>query len=181
MKSKVQLELVGRLPRKAGGSVGHMTLDGKHVFLVNEDAGLQVVDASNPTAPRSPAPTSRRRPWAPSPLLPLTPMSLKATICCECSMFPIPRSRVSSARAHCRTCSRAGRRRKHVYVSMSDSLRVLDVSDPALPKEVGVCGKLELAGSSDRRWQVRLRCRRLQRHEDYRRFQSGQAQGNWLV
>jgi hypothetical protein len=35
---------------------------------------------------------------------------------------------------------------KHVYVSVSDSLRVLDVSNPALPKEVGVCGNLELAG-----------------------------------
>jgi hypothetical protein len=28
---------------------------------------------------------------------------------------------------------------------MSDSLRVLDVSDPTLPREVGVCGGLELA------------------------------------
>jgi hypothetical protein len=39
VKSKVQLELVGRLPRKPGGTVGHMTLHGKHVVLVNEDAG----------------------------------------------------------------------------------------------------------------------------------------------
>ena len=52
IKSKVQLELVGRLPRKPGGSVGYMTLYGPHLFLVNEDAGLQVVDASNPAAPR---------------------------------------------------------------------------------------------------------------------------------
>jgi hypothetical protein len=35
---------------------------------------------------------------------------------------------------------------KHVYVSVGDSLRVLDVSNPKLPQEVGVCGGLELAG-----------------------------------
>jgi hypothetical protein len=52
MKSRVQLKLVGRLPRKPGGSVGHMTLHGKHVYLVNEDAGFQVVDVSNPAAPK---------------------------------------------------------------------------------------------------------------------------------
>ena len=52
MKSKVQVELVGRLPRKPGGGVGHMTLHGKHVYLVNEDAGLQLVDVSNPAAPK---------------------------------------------------------------------------------------------------------------------------------
>src|SRR5947207_2053050 len=53
MTSKVQLEFVGRLPRKPGGSVGHMTLHGKHVLLVNEDAGLQVIDVSNPAAPKT--------------------------------------------------------------------------------------------------------------------------------
>src|SRR5262249_12100491 len=52
MKSKVQLELVGRLPRKPGGRVGCVTLHGKHVYLVNEDAGLQLVDVSNPAAPK---------------------------------------------------------------------------------------------------------------------------------
>jgi hypothetical protein len=35
---------------------------------------------------------------------------------------------------------------KCVYVSMNDSLRVLDVSNPALPKEAGLCRNLELAG-----------------------------------
>ena|SRR5713101_302960 len=50
MKQKIQLELVGRLPRDPGGSVGHMTLHNKHLILVSDD-GLQVVDVSDPTAP----------------------------------------------------------------------------------------------------------------------------------
>ena len=33
-----------------------------------------------------------------------------------------------------------------VYASMSDTLRVLDLSDPTRPKDVGACGGLELAG-----------------------------------
>ena len=53
VKSKVQLELVGRLPRQPGGSVGRMVLHGKHVLLVNEDGGLQMVDVSNPAAPKA--------------------------------------------------------------------------------------------------------------------------------
>jgi hypothetical protein len=46
------LELVGCLPRKPSGRVGCMTLHGKHVYLVNEDVGFEVVDVSNPAAPK---------------------------------------------------------------------------------------------------------------------------------
>src|SRR5262245_30220927 len=53
MKSTVRLELVGRLPRQQGGRVGYMALQGKHLYLVNEQVTLQVVDVSSPAAPEA--------------------------------------------------------------------------------------------------------------------------------
>ena len=51
-KSEVGLELVGRLPRKLGGNVGHMAVHDNRVYLVSGDVGFQVVDVSNPAAPK---------------------------------------------------------------------------------------------------------------------------------
>src|SRR5262249_3224144 len=53
VKSKVRLELVGRLPRKPGVSVGHMPLPGAPVLLVTENAVVQVVDDKTPAAPKA--------------------------------------------------------------------------------------------------------------------------------
>src|SRR5262249_54080461 len=51
MKSKVQLDLVGRLPRTPGGGVGDRALNGTPVYVVKEEVGLQGVDVSAPAAP----------------------------------------------------------------------------------------------------------------------------------
>src|SRR5262245_46661063 len=52
MKSKVHLELMGRLPRQQGGRVGYMALGGKPLYLVNEAVGFQSIDVSSPSAPK---------------------------------------------------------------------------------------------------------------------------------
>ena len=63
-----------------------------------------------------------------------------------CSTLPIPQPRVVGSSKMSDQVWGLAAAGKHVYVSMSDWLRVLDVSNPALPNEVGVCGNLELAG-----------------------------------
>src|SRR5262245_55761181 len=147
VKPKAQLELVGRLPRKPGGSVGHMTLHGDHVLLVTEDAGLQVVDVSNPAAPKT---TGSYRPK--DYLGPVAASGDHAYLVEKDHRLRVlnisdpaqPRVvGLSQLPDRIGGLAVAG---THVYVSMSDSLRVLDVSKPTLPKEVGVCGGLELAG-----------------------------------
>jgi hypothetical protein len=146
VKTKVQLELVGRLPRKPGGSVGHMTLHGKHVLLVNEDAGFQVVDVSNPAAPRT---TGSYRPK--HYLGPFAASGDHAYVVEKGNRLRVlnvsdpaqPRV-VGSSQLPGEIVGLAAAG-KHVYVSVSESLRVLDVSDPTSPREVGTCGGLELA------------------------------------
>jgi hypothetical protein len=134
MKSKAQLALVGRLPRKAGGSVGHITLHGKHAYLVNENV-FQVVDVANPAMPRiagSYQPKAHLGPVAVSgdhayvvekgALLRVLDVSNPAQPrVVGSSKLPDPIQGLAVAD-------------KRVYVSMNDSLRILDVSNPALPK-----------------------------------------------
>jgi hypothetical protein len=146
VKSTVQLELVGRLPRKPGGRVGHMTLYGKHVLLANEDGGFQVVDVSKPAAPTITG-------WY-RPRYYLGPVAASGDHAYVVEKDDRLRVLNVSDRGQPRAVGLsklpdqiwglvlAGTR---VYASMCDSLRVLDVSDPMSPREVGVCGDLELA------------------------------------
>jgi hypothetical protein len=147
MKAKPRLELLGRLPRKPGGPVGHMALQGKHVYLVNEEAGLQAVDVSDPAAPKV---VGSYRPKG--SLGPVAASGVHVFVVEEDTLLRVldvtnpARPRAVGSRelpAEIRGLAADG---KHVYASTSDSLRVLDVSDPARPGEVGVCGGLELAG-----------------------------------
>jgi hypothetical protein len=145
-KSKVRLTLVGRLPRKPGGQAGLMTLHGKHVFLVTE-AGLQVVDVTNPAAPRvvgSYRPKDFLGPVAVAGDHAYVVENDKLLRVLDVSNPAQPRVVGSSKLpGPVRGLAVAG---KHLFVSLGDSLRVLEVSNPARPKEVGVCGNLEFAG-----------------------------------
>jgi hypothetical protein len=145
-KSNSPLELVARLPRQPGGAVGHLALDGERVFLVNEDACLQVVDVSDPTAPQvagsyrpkvglGPVAASGGRAYVVEgdKLLRVLDVSDPAR------PRPLGRGRLPE---DVQGLAVAG---GHVYMSVSDSLRVWDVSNPA-PSEVGACDGLELAG-----------------------------------
>jgi hypothetical protein len=147
MKPKPLLELVGRLPRNPGGAVGHMALHGDRVYLVNEEAGLQVVDVADPAAPKvvgSYRPKDSLGPVAVSG--DYAYVGAKDDLLRVLHVSQPGRLRVvGSSKLPDRVAGLAVAG-KHVYVSLSDSLRVLDVSNPASPREVGVCGNLELAG-----------------------------------
>ncbi len=144
--SLVGLELVGRLPRKPGGRVGYMTVHGKHVYLVGE-AGLQVVDVSNPATPRVAGS------YRPKDTLDSVAVSGDRAFLVEKDDVlrvldvsdPAQPRVVGSSKAadNIRGLAVAGR---YVFVSMSDTLGILDVSDPAKPKVAGACKNLELAG-----------------------------------
>jgi hypothetical protein len=146
VKSKVRLELVGRLQRKPGGAVGGMTLHGKYVYLVNE-AGLQIVDVSNPAIPKV---TGSYRPK--NYLGPVAVSGTRAYVIEKETLLRVldvsnpAQPRAVGSRQMPDTVRGLAVSGKRVYASLSESLRILDMSDPSQPKEIGVCGGLQLAG-----------------------------------
>src|SRR5262245_47456119 len=138
LKPKALLELVGRLSRNPGGRVGYMALHGNHVYLVNEDAGLQVVDVSNPAGPKV---VGSYQPSA--DLGPVATSGNHVYLIEEDNRLRVldvanpARPRVVGSSDLADQVAGLAVAGKHVYAVVSDSLRVLDVSNPALPKEVG--------------------------------------------
>jgi hypothetical protein len=147
VKSKARLELIGRLQRKPGGAVGHLTVADKRVYLVNEDAGLQLVDVSNPAAPKvvgAYKPKDSLGPVAASGDHAFVVEKDDRVRVLDVSNPARPRP-VGLCQLPDQVCGLAVAG-KHVYASLSDSLHILDISDLAQPKEMGACGDLELAG-----------------------------------
>jgi hypothetical protein len=146
-KSKVELKLIGRLPRKPGGSVGHLALQGKHLYLVSPDAGLEIVDISNPAKP---AVVGTHRSEAE---LGTVAVSGNHVYVVEADNFVRVLDVSEPARIRAigtsnfpdaiRGLDVSG---QFVYVSTSEALHVLDVSDPTKPRRRGSCKNLELAG-----------------------------------
>jgi hypothetical protein len=124
-----------------------MTLHGQHVLLVNDETGLQVVNVSSPASPEA---IGSYRPKA----------SLGPVAASSDHVYVVEKdSRLRALHASDPTRLRSVGLSKlpgrieglavsggHAYVSTSESLHVLDVSDPAMPKEIGACGGLDLAG-----------------------------------
>jgi hypothetical protein len=146
-QTKVALELVGRLPRKPGGRVGYLTLHGKHAYLVNEDAGLQVVDVSNPAAPRV---SGAYRPK--DDLGPVAVSGDRAYIVEKDDVLRVlevsdpAQPRLVASRKFPGQVRGLAATARNLYVSMGDALRVMDLSDPAKPRDLGSCAGLQLAG-----------------------------------
>jgi hypothetical protein len=124
-----------------------MFLDGKRVYLVNEDVGLQLVDVSNPSAPRV---IGSYRPKA--FLGPVAAAGIHAYIVEKGRLLQVldvanpAEPRVIASYKLPRDVRGLAVADKRVYASTSNSLHILDVSDPASPKQIGVCGGLKLAG-----------------------------------
>jgi hypothetical protein len=129
VKSKARLELIGRLQRKPGGAIGHMTVEGKRVYLVNEDSGLQLVDVSNPAAPKvtgSYKPKDSLGPIAASGNHAFVVEKDERVRVLDVSDSARPRV-VGLCKLPDQVCGLAVTG-EHVYVSMSDSLPILNVS-----------------------------------------------------